>query len=48
MKGTTWVEPEVVIDVASLGRGSGRLRQPSYLRTRTDLTTADLWETTDG
>lgn len=48
VKGTTWVEPEVVIDVASLGRGSGRLRQPSYLRTRTDLTAADLWETTDG
>ncbi|WP_338748573.1 non-homologous end-joining DNA ligase [Janibacter alittae] len=46
--GTTWVEPEVVIDVASLGRASGRLRQPSYLRVRTDLTSADLWETTDG
>lgn len=48
VRGTTWVEPEVVIDVASLGRGGGRLRQPSYLRTRTDLTAADLWETTDG
>lgn len=48
-KGTTWVEPEVVIDVASLGRaGGGRLRQPSYLRVRTDLTAADLQETSDG
>lgn len=47
-KGTTWVEPEVVIDVASLGRASGRLRQPSYLRVRTDLTAADLRETSDG
>ena len=46
--GTTWVEPEVVIDVASLGRGSGgRLRQPSYQRLRSDLTAADLWEARD-
>ncbi|HBO54434.1 non-homologous end-joining DNA ligase [Janibacter terrae] len=45
-RGTTWVEPEVVIDVASLGRSSGgRLRQPSYLRVRSDLTAADLRET---
>ena len=48
-RGTTWVEPEVVIDVASLGRGGGgRLRQPSYLRVRSDLTATDLRETTDG
>lgn len=47
--GTTWVEPEIVIDVASLGRGSGgRLRQPSFQRIRTDLTATDLVETTDG
>ncbi|MDN5718417.1 MAG: non-homologous end-joining DNA ligase [Janibacter sp.] len=47
--GTTWVEPEVVLDVASLGRGAGgRLRQPSYQRVRSDLTAADLRETTDG
>ena len=46
--GTTWVDPEIVIDVASLGRASGRLRQPSYLRVRTDLTAADLRERTDG
>lgn len=46
---TTWVEPEVVIDVASLGRaGGGRLRQPSYIRVRTDLTPTDLQETSDG
>lgn len=47
-RGTTWVEPEVVIDVASLGRASGRLRQPSYLRVRSDLTATDLTETSDG
>lgn len=48
-KGTTWVDPEVVIDVASLGRkDGGRLRQPSYLRVRSDLTATDLSETSDG
>lgn len=48
-RGTTWVEPEIVIDVASLGRGgAGRLRQPSYLRVRADLTATDLKETSDG
>lgn len=46
--GATWVEPEVVLDVASLGRGGGRLRQPSVVRVRTDLTATDLRETTDG
>lgn len=47
--GTTWVEPQVVIDVASLGRSSGgRLRQPSFQRVRTDLTATDLQETSDG
>lgn len=45
-RGTTWVEPEIVIDVASLGRSSGgRLRQPSCLRVRSDATAADLRET---
>lgn len=36
--GTTWVRPEVVVEIASLGltRG-GRLRQPSFLGVRTDL-----------
>lgn len=37
-QGTTWVRPEVVVEIASLGltRG-GRLRQPSFLGVRTDL-----------
>lgn len=48
-RGTTWVTPSVVIDVASLGRsGGGRLRQPSFLRVRADMTADDLVETTDG
>ena len=47
--GTTWVEPEIVVDVAALGRSSGgRLRQPSFQRVRTDLTATDLLETGDG
>ena len=42
--GTTWVRPEVVVDVESLGLTprEGRLRQPAYTRVRTDLTAADL------
>ncbi|NUS53192.1 MAG: DNA ligase [Nocardioidaceae bacterium] len=41
--GTTWVRPEVVVEVASLGLTPGlRLRQPSYLGTRADLAPADL------
>lgn len=41
--GTTWVEPSVVVEVASLGfTPQGRLRQPSYLGVRADLTPADL------
>ena len=36
--GTTWVRPEVVVDVASLGRTPAeRLRQPSFRGVRTDL-----------
>lgn len=47
-KGTTWVRPEVVVEIASLGRTRGeRLRQPSYLGVRADLTPADL-EVTGG
>lgn len=45
-QGTVWVRPEVVVEIASLGgvtRG-GRLRQPSYLGVRADLTVADLRE----
>lgn len=42
-KGTTWVRPEVVVEVASLGTTPGmRLRQPSYLGVRQDLTAGDL------
>jgi bifunctional non-homologous end joining protein LigD len=47
-KGTTWVRPELIVEIASLGLTPGkRLRQPSYLGTREDLTTADL-EVLDG
>jgi bifunctional non-homologous end joining protein LigD len=41
--GTTWVEPSVVVEVASLGfTPQGRLRQPSYLGARADLEPDDL------
>jgi len=41
--GTTWVRPEVVVEIASLGMTPGmRLRQPSYLGVRHDLTPDDL------
>jgi bifunctional non-homologous end joining protein LigD len=41
--GTTWVEPRVVVDVASLGlTPQGRLRQPSFLGVRRDLEPTDL------
>ncbi len=37
-RGTTWVRPLVVIDVASLGvTAAQRLRQPAYQRMRSDL-----------
>ncbi len=37
-RGTTWVKPVLVVDVASLGvNASARLRQPSYQRLRSDL-----------
>ncbi len=43
--GATWTRPETVVDVRSLGlAGHGRLRQPSYLGLRPDLTPADLDE----
>lgn len=46
--GSTWLEPQVVIEVASLGitGADGRLRQPSYQGVRTDLTATDLLEAT--
>lgn len=45
-RGSTWVEPEVVVEVASLGLtpGDGRLRQPAYQGVRPDLPAADLLE----
>ena len=43
--GTTWVRPEIVVDVATLGLTPGkRLRQPSYRGVRSDLTPGDLGE----
>ena len=46
-QGTTWLVPEVVVEVASLGfTPAGRLRQPAFLGVRADLSPADL--TTDG
>lgn len=41
--GTTWLRPEVVVEIRALGvtRG-GRLRQPSYQGERAELTPADL------
>ena len=42
-KGTTWVRPEVVVDIAALGlTPAKRLRQPSYRGVRSDLSPADL------
>ena len=41
--GTTWVDPSVVVEVASLGfTPQGRLRQPSFLGVRADLAAEDL------
>ena len=42
-QGTTWVRPEVVVDVRALGvSGHGRLRQPAYRGLRPDLAPDDL------
>jgi bifunctional non-homologous end joining protein LigD len=41
--GATWVEPVLVVEVESLGPSSqGRIRQPSYIGTRADLSPEDL------
>jgi len=40
--GTHWIEPFLVVDVDTHGRGHQRLRQPSYRGVRTDLTPEDL------
>ena len=46
--GARWVRPELVVDLRSLGESSGgRLRQPSYIGIRTDLTAGDVEETGD-
>lgn len=43
--GSTWLLPQVVIDVAALGvTADGRLRQPSFQGVRADLTPEDLLE----
>ncbi len=42
-RGTEWIAPRIVIDVAALGNtGSGRLRQPSCQRIRLDLTRTEV------
>lgn len=42
-RGSTWLHPEVVVDVASLGlTAAERLRQPAYRSWRPDLTPAEL------
>jgi len=42
-RGATWVEPVLVVDIESLGPSAqGRIRQPSYVGTRADLTPEDL------
>jgi bifunctional non-homologous end joining protein LigD len=42
-RGTTWVEPVLVVEIESLGPSAqGRLRQPSYVGTRADLSSEDL------
>lgn len=56
--GTHWVQPELVVDVRSLGQAGharsragsrdDRLRQPTFVGLRTDLTPADLAEVRDG
>ncbi len=47
-KDTTWVRPELVVDIAALGMTPAkRLRQPSYRGVRSDLSPGDL-EVGDG
>ncbi|NHI19476.1 DNA ligase [Phycicoccus endophyticus] len=48
-RGTTWVQPRVVLEVATLELTAGhRLRQPSVLGVRTDLTPEELAEVEEG
>ena len=47
-RGTTWVEPRLVVEVQALElTGQHRLRQPAYLGVRSDLSPADLEEVED-
>ncbi len=47
--GTRWLDPTVVVEVRTLElTGAHRLRQPSYLGVRADLTPEDLREVDDG
>jgi bifunctional non-homologous end joining protein LigD len=41
-RGTRWLEPVLVVDIDTHGRGYERLRQPSFQGVRTDLTPEDL------
>ncbi len=41
-RGTHWVEPVLVVDIDTHGRGYERLRQPSFQGVRADLTPEDL------
>jgi bifunctional non-homologous end joining protein LigD len=41
-KGTRWLEPVLVVDIDTHGRGYERLRQPSFQGVRTDLAPEDL------
>lgn len=41
-RGTHWLEPVLVVDVDTHGRGYARLRQPSFQGVRADLTPEDL------
>ena len=41
-RGTHWLEPVLVVDIDTHGRGYERLRQPSFQGIRTDLTPEDL------
>ena len=41
-RGTHWLEPVLVVDIDTHGRGYERLRQPSFQAVRTDLAPEDL------
>jgi bifunctional non-homologous end joining protein LigD len=41
-RGTRWLEPVLVVDIDTHGRGYERLRQPSFQGVRSDLTPEDL------